>query len=416
MKRIVIIGLIIFLVLVVLGGLKKSRNGAIEKREPSVTETPVTPEKYQPLYFELEGKMDDFNRSITSRWDGSSYSNLIFATELLGANGNLGEGLLAKRTFDGNVLLIQRLKEMGIGGVKISITYPLLVNDFPRSQEYLAFYKKIFRELRKRNMKVIIQMTPIFSDPAISSIRVDYSGLTLESYQQKKRQQLETIISELKPDYVIVSQEPGTAAENTGLSQLRTVEGYVSTVDTVVKGLNPTGTLIGAGVGVWDKAEFITRLSQNPNLDFIDLHTYPLSNGITNYLQKMIEMTDIAKAHGKKVTVSELWLSKGSAKEIGTGGGIAMSKERFKRDAFAFWAPLDVKFIETMVSLAHYKEFEFISPFWVKYFYAYLNYSERLEALSYPQIATQSSKAAGQNIVSGNLTQTGLEYKALINK
>lgn len=415
-KRLIIYVAIAFVVLVVLGILRQGRDSSEPVSDAGITESLGIPGDYRSLYSELDEKIDDFNSSTQSEWDGSSYDNLVFGAELLTANGNLGEGLLTEQAFEGNVLLIQGFKKMGVGGVKISLNYPLLTEEFPRSDEYLEFYRKVLQELRKNDMRVLIQVSPIFADPAFSSLEVDYSGLTLESYQQGKRQQLEIIISELRPDYITVSQEPSTAAGNTGLAELNSVEGFVSTVEKVIEGLNPPETLIGAGVGTWEDTEFITELSQNPNIDFIDLHIYPLDSGFRNYLEQTVEMTDIAKSHGKKVVIGELWLSKASAKEISGGGGIASSIDRFKRDAFSFWEPLDSKFLETMMDLAHYKEFEFVSPFWTKYFFAYLDYSEENDALPYSRIAIESSRAAGQNIASGDFTQTGLAYKDLIER
>src|SRR3989304_5463017 len=44
-----------------------------------------------------------------------------------------------------------------------------------------------------------------------------YAGLTWERYRREKRQMAETIIREIRPDYLTVQNEPGTQAHNTGL-------------------------------------------------------------------------------------------------------------------------------------------------------------------------------------------------------
>jgi hypothetical protein len=102
-----------------------------------ITVTPVLiPSEYQDLYTSLEKQLNGFHDYLNANWDGSK-TNVIYAAELITANGNRGEALLTKESKYSNRLFLDRLQEMGLTGVGIQIAYPLLEPSFPRSSEYL---------------------------------------------------------------------------------------------------------------------------------------------------------------------------------------------------------------------------------------------------------------------------------------
>jgi hypothetical protein len=77
-----------------------------------------------------------------------------------------------------------------VRGVKIAVKYPVLMPSFPRSSEYLEFYRRVARELRRRNLKFLMQMTDGFRETAFSALPVEpyYRGLTWERYRREKRE------------------------------------------------------------------------------------------------------------------------------------------------------------------------------------------------------------------------------------
>ena len=107
--------------------------------------------------------------------------------------------------------------------------------------------------------------------------------------------------------------------------------------------------------------------------------------------------------------MSEAWLFKIKETELGS----VTETSVFARDAFSFWEPLDQKFLEVITNLAYAKKFEFVSPFWTKYFFTYIDYNE-ISGKSSGDIIELSSAEAGKNIVNGKFTSTGLKYKELI--
>lgn len=78
----------------------------------------AVPAEYADLYAMLAAKLRATDGYITSRWRGERHDT-PFAADLL-----------------------------GVRGVKVAVKYPILVPGFPRSAEYLAFFKRLSAELR----------------------------------------------------------------------------------------------------------------------------------------------------------------------------------------------------------------------------------------------------------------------------
>ena len=77
--------------------------------------------------------------------------------------------------------------------------------------------------------------------------------------------------------------------------------------------------------------------------------------------------------------------------------------------------PLDQKFHEGLAKLAHLKDFDFIAPFWSRYYFAYLNYGDpALVGLSSFELLDQANQAASEALQNGDFSQTGLAYQDFI--
>jgi hypothetical protein len=118
----------------------------------------------------------------------------------------------------------------------------------------------------------------------------------------------------------------------------------------------------------------------------------------------------MAQSHGKAVSIGEAWLYKVSRRELGKITPV----RAFARDVYSFWQPLDKQFLEIIVNLSRQVNAEFCSFFWMKYFYAYLDYSVKTNNLHPQQLITAADAAAGRNILSNTLNETGKTFKTLI--
>ncbi len=362
------------------------------------------PSEYHALFDELRETLEEFQREIGVP---SEPRRITFAAELLSANAHRGEQLLAPDALLGATIYLDALASLGIKGVKVFIGYPLLAPNFPRAQEFLDFYKRLAAEIRRRRMVLLVGTGAMFRDPNFTSVSVDYSGLTFEEFKRGRRQVAEIIAREIRPDYLTIGNEPSTEARNTGLVELRDPQKYAELIAFILDGLDPEETRVGAGAGTWDDPRFIHELVRLPELDYIDLHIYPIVRG---FLRRAVDLAELARAQHKSIIVGEAWLYKVGQAELGT----ETWSEAFRRDVFSFWEPLDQKFLEVIVELARAQGIEFMSAFWSTYFFAYLDYNRRTRWLPYARLRQLSDQAAVQNLLAGRFSQTGLRYGALI--
>src|SRR3990172_4829678 len=66
---------------------------------------------------------------------------------------NIGEPLFREQTWPAVILNLDRLQQLGVRGVKVAVKYPVLIPSFPRSADYLEFYRRVGQEVRRRNLK-----------------------------------------------------------------------------------------------------------------------------------------------------------------------------------------------------------------------------------------------------------------------
>jgi hypothetical protein len=287
--------------------------------------------------------------------------------------------------------------------------YPVLKPSFPRSAEYLKFYKQTAMEIRKKGFRLIVEMTTIFPEPEFGTLKVDYSGLTFEQYKQEKRRMAETVIRELKPDFLSIDTEPLTQQRNTGVKL--SVKNFTEVIQFILKDLDRSDVKMGAGAGTWDDSAYFEDLIRNTSLDYIDLHIYPIQRDLL--LPRILRIYDLARAHNKKLSVGETWFYKAAEKEF--AGLEAVQPQIFARDVFDFWAPLDQKFIGVLFKLSHHLQLEFCSLFWMRYLYGYVEYQAATKDLPPLKLFQLANRAAYGNIVRNAPSPTGKTLQRLLS-
>ncbi len=369
---------------------------------PPVPAPPV-PQAFQPLFDTLQGTLTDFQSSLAARWDGQR-AGAIIAGELTPATGNLGEQLLEPN----NMVLLRQyldaLQAAGVTGIGMQISYPLLLPDYPRSDEYLAFYKTAADEVRRRGLTLLIESSPVFAGTQFSSVVVDYTGMTPETYFAGRRLMLVTIAREIRPDYLSITHEPDTEV---ALTRLRlTPDDFVRFVNDTIAEIGPnSGVLLGAGNGSWSGAEFIEAYATQTDVDFINLHVYPVVSPGPDPLASLVTAAEIAQANGKELVIGESWLYKADVSDL-QRQGISLGAY-YERDVFSFWQPLDIQFMETLALLGDIYDFRFINFFWTRYFFAYVDHSPANANMVSQQLFRQANRAATNALNRGSLTATG---------
>lgn len=386
------------------------KDGHRSPPEQTMPATAPVPDEYQALYASLAESLESFHDYLDAHWDGTRAST-AFGAELGPANGNRGEKLLQSTTMSGVSLYLDRLEELGVQGVTVQISYPLLGADFPRSDEYLQFYREVAQEVRRRGLKLLVETGPVFPDPEYSNVQADFSSLTIETYFQTKKEQILLIAGEVQPDYLSIGNEPATERMLTGLSF--SLDEYLTFIRETSDGIDrSSGVLVGAGTGIWEDPAYLTRFADEPSLDFVNIHIYPVRGGI-DYLQQVVEVAVYARTRGKELVIGEAWLYKASPLEVTQNEPY---QNVFPRDVYSFWEPLDARFIEAIMGIAHYQNFEYVSFFWSKYFFSYLDYDETPRDLSRAELIVRSNQAAFSNVRAGVFTGTGQAYQRLLDE
>jgi hypothetical protein len=340
--------------------------GCITSPSPEDVQSAEIPELYNPIYNQLDENLTKAEKYLQENWDGH-IGDTVFACELLGGNSNKGPLLLTEQNWESVLIWLDMLEWMGVDAVSLCISYPILVPDFPRSDEYLDFYNRLFAEIRSRGLGINVECTTIFPDPEFSAVSVDYSDLTIEKYKKEKREMLETILEELKPDQLTVENEPSTREDNTGLDFSR--RNYLDIVNYFVTDLDTHGIPIGAGIGTWDDFEILEGLAAL-DIDYLDIHVYPIN--FDYFTDRIIQAADIAEKNNKGIAMAEAWLYKIGNDEFNK----KTPNEIYARDAYSFWEPLDSRFITALWGFAHLFHFESMSFFWSQYFFGYIDYQQ----------------------------------------
>ncbi|MGH2349718.1 MAG: hypothetical protein ACRDFT_09670 [bacterium] len=374
---------------------------------------PTAPAEYTDLYAALDARLTAIEAIVASRGSGQA-REVTFSAELLPANANIGEALFQGQTWPVVLLNLDRLQQLGVRGVKVAVKYPVLIPAFPRSADYLAFYRRLGDELRRRRLTFLVQMTDGFREPDVSALPVAgyYAGLTWERYRREKRQMAETIINEIRPDYLTVQNEPGTQAHNTGLPM--TVERVTDLLEFVTRGLDKRGTLVGAGAGTWEDLAYVQSMAGIDALDYLDMHLYPINRDFV--LDRAYRFAEVARRAGKRLVVGEAWLYKIRDQELG-GVTVAAAPGNFARDVFSFWEPLDARFVSATVTFARRQQVEFASFFWSRYFFGYVEYTDATRRLPPSALFRLANMAAARGMASDppRLTQTGETLRKLIS-
>ena len=373
---------------------------------PALPPVVAVPDEFKSTYANLTGALDLYNTYLNSQ-TGAKYP-VTFGAELLTANSNRGPDLLQPQVLLAVKLYLDRLQELGVKGVTIPIHYPLYTSGFPRYSEYVAFYKQVEQEVRKRGLKLDVESHVIFANTPFSPIQFDFSSVTFAQYEAGRRQAIQSILTDLHPDFLNVGAEPDTEAKLSGFSELSDPQKYADYVNYLISGLNKGGTVIAAGIGTWGNVAYVRDFVTNKNLDCISLHIYPV---VADTLQRTLQVINLAQQYHKQVILDEAWLYKVDSI---SGGSVATGSEVFKRDAYSFWSPLDRQFLTVIVNLARTKNIEYVSPFWSNIFFAYVDYNSSTANLSYADTVALLNQSVSTSLLNDQFSPAGDAYRQLI--
>ncbi len=154
----------------------------------SATIAQTVPSNWQSLYNQLELKLLYIDSTMNEKWDGTKHCS-NYCTNLMPANSSQGPALLNQLP---DLYVVNKhldaLDSIGINTIDLAIQYPTLVDSFPRSDEYLEYYKQVVNEIRNRGLKIIIGCQATVRDSVYGHMPVDsfYIGLNSIRYKEEK--------------------------------------------------------------------------------------------------------------------------------------------------------------------------------------------------------------------------------------
>lgn len=369
------------------------------------------PAPYRALYGELFSRLSAFER----RLGNPPKHDVVLATNLLTANSHAGPALLREEWQRSNLLYLDRLQALGVTGVTVTVGYPLLTPAFADPGPYLSFYRTLAEEIRRRGMKLLVEHNVLLPGYTLVPVRPYYAQVDLRRLANERAAEALRIVQDIRPDYLSLVLEPQTHA--IGLGKKIDIDDWVryvkAAVALVAREAPGHSTLLGAGCGTWDDPNYVSRFAGLKGLHYFDLHLYPLSNGYIDYLQRALEWADEVRRldPAKKIVVSEAWLFKAAAREL---GGDPTDARMFARDVYGFWEPLDAQYMRVLGKMAHAKRFALIAPFWSRYFFSYLPHGDPgLQALEPQALMRVANQAAFAALLANRTTATGRAYGAI---
>lgn len=397
------------------------------------------PAQWDTAKIQLTNKLKQINTQVLNRWDNQPYCT-NFGGNLIIANSNKGYKLFTPdpANFPSPVIayqnaiyakidtLLMAFDTLGLSSVDVTIQYPLLVNSFPHSQDYLHFFKTVCRKVKEKGFKLIIGTQAAFIDTVfgetnmVRDIKNHYfnpdnnatTDDTLENnrFRQEKSQMMQTVIDSLNPDYLIMEMEPQTQVNNLfGLVDY-SVESTISHINYFLQILNRKTTLLGAGAGSWDNIEFIHDIART-EIDFIDYHVYPPH---FNYIDNNAFIIDsIADANNKKLIIGEAWCYKSTNYEMSaTADPVGTSAMIYARDGFDFWTSIDTLFIKSMIALSQQSKIDVVSFFWVNNFFGQLTWDNVIHGSMTPsQLLTSGQQVGLANMYQFHISPIGVFLK-----
>jgi len=363
------------------------------------------PAQYQSQYATIASQTQAFQAMAGGP---ASASSTTVGVELLAANGNVGAGLLTSHAISGVESELNADQSLGIQGVTVCVSFPLLLPTTPDSSGYLSFYEQVAQQVRARGMVLSVEENPIFAGTPLTSLPISYAGLTLSSYAAEEQQQAQIIIDDMQPEYLSPLTEPDTYTSVLHIV-LDTPAAAAQVVTDELTGLNRGTTRVGAGAGTWSSPA-IDQALLTTSIDYLDVHVYPEAPAD---LANLASDVSAAKAVGKPLVMDETWLYKdysdGSFTAAGTSEpGVDGAPNEMKDVSFSFWQPLDQTYVAAVVDYVRAEGFSYVAFFdGSRCFFGYLTWSPTLQSASYQTFSQQYNQLVSADFASLTVSGTG---------
>ena len=355
---------------------------------PPVT-PPVPPGYCSTIYGELSADLAAFNILLQTppTWQPVAGGPPVFAANLQVADANTGPGLSGPNYLATVQTQLLEEKALGVQAVMVQVGFPVLYAPFfggqTGLQPYLTLYTQIAQAVRAAGLKLIVENNVLLSNDIESgwtNLNSFYAGLDWNQYMAARATMAATVAQAMQPDYLVLGEEPDGEASQTGQPNVNNPADAAQMIAgeiAAVQALNLPNIKLGAGFGTWLSATgsssltaYLTAYVALP-LDYIDFHLYPINTEQeASFIDNTLIVASMAAAAGKPIAMSEGWVWKMENAEWDVLNG-----QNYRgRDPFAFWAPLDAAYLQTVQSLANYTNMLYVAPEGPDYLFTYQTY------------------------------------------
>jgi hypothetical protein len=259
------------------------------------------PDQFRPLYQGLDE---------TLRQDRQTYpfkkgnARPLVVPNLFMASSFYGPATPDSQRWKDLLATLDAFKAMGVDGVSVMILAPDLTDGDPKS--LIGFYQHLAREVHSRNMKLYVEhfvnmpfKSNVPSSPhAQENLRDDPEGR--QDFLKILEQEDTLIYREIKPDYLSLLTEPHIVIVHFlhlsfSADELAAWVGRLAT-NLKASGASPD-TLLGAGALTYEPEDLILKFAQQSNLDYVDIHLYPLNFDGQDQVVKLAALVRKVFAH-----------------------------------------------------------------------------------------------------------------------
>jgi hypothetical protein len=380
---------------------------------PSAQTDTEIPPQFRSLYEEL----DDTIRNDSSLYPfKKGASGPLLAPSLFMAGSGFGPAASDSQRWKDLLDTLDAYKAAGMNAVSVMIAAPDLTLGDPGP--LIDFYQRLIRAIHSRDMKLYVEHfdNPPFSPHAYRDLQDTPQGR--KDFLNMREKELRLIYGEIKPDYLSMVTEPQTMIRWSRLSiSADQLADWIAEVTARLKSTKVSpNTLLGAGAGIWESDDFALKLSQQKNLDYVDIHFYPLKlNGEDMVAKLVARIHKVTHASPKmRVTIGETWLYKHGASEP---KGM-LDREAFFRDNFSFWSPLDQRYLSLLIGIAQKENISVVAPYFSQYFFAYYTFGdmESRKLPPWPGSVLDSWNKALESIRTHKLSPTGKAISSLLRE
>jgi hypothetical protein len=394
-----VVGVLALVVLLTAGASSSSAAG----KSPGTPAAPV-PAQYQSLYTTVQAQLDEAQQTV-ERLPSHSTPGMVYGAALLFADGNRGTQLLVPQTLPEVNQEIDTLAGIGVRGVSIQVSFPLLLPSTVNSSRYLVFYEQVARDVAHHHMVLSVEENPVLvGTPFAVSANVSFAGLTDATYAQEQAQMAQIIVDDLHPAYLSLMTEPDTYATYIGLPDLNQPAASAAVVKQEVQLIKRGTTLLGAGAGSWSLTQFDQDYAAT-GVNYIDLHVYPtepqfVANAVTDVTE--------AKAAHLPVVMDEFYLF---PSVVFDGAGTIQKHEI---EPFSWVNPLETQFLQTFTEFAQKEGIRYVDAFDSNDFIAKITWQPSDDTTSLAAVSKFYDPVLKSDLASGNVTEVGRAYREMI--